>query len=126
MTLRIFYDKMKATLPARLDGWRFCFVKHRSKRMNWITENIGLVLVVVSGGLFVLGLVLGLKSEDGRRRLAEAAVRFAVTALALAERWLGAKFDPVTLEDGRTVYKDNQVTLARVQLKAWLKRAGDG
>jgi hypothetical protein len=92
--------------------------------MEWIMDNIGVVLVIVIGGLFVIGLVLGLRSEDGRRRLAEAAVRFAVTALALAERWLGTQItvpvdEPVVIMDAP---RDSEILLARVRLTAWLKR----
>lgn len=91
--------------------------------MDWITENLGLVLAGVIGGLFVIGLWLGLRSEEGRRRLAEAAVRLAVTALGLAERWLGTQIpapdEPVVILDEP---RDSEILLARVRLTSWLKR----
>jgi hypothetical protein len=52
-------------------------------------------------------------------------VRLAVAALALAERWLGTQMEPVTLSDGKTVFKEGQITLARMQLRTWLARSED-
>lgn len=88
---------------------------------EWLQANLGVVVFAVMAALFVLGLVLGLRTEDGRGALAAGAVRVALAFLALAERWLGRQeLEPVTLREGVTEYQSNRVTLARVQLKAWL------
>ena len=90
--------------------------------MDVMQEYLPLALGLLALVLFGAGLALALRTESGRDRLAAAAVRVAVAVLALAERWLAGQFDAATLPDGRTVAKDNQVTLARVQLKTWLRR----
>ena len=89
-------------------------------RMDVVQEYLPLALGLLA--LFWAGLWLALQTQGGRESLAAAAVRLAVAVLALAERWLAGQFDAATLPDGRTVAKDNQVTLARVQLKTWLRR----
>lgn len=47
-----------------------------------------LLLLVVIGILFVLGLVLALQTAAGRKRLGEAALALAERLLAYAVRWL--------------------------------------
>lgn len=47
-----------------------------------------LLLLLVVGALFVLGLVLALQTAAGRRRLADAGLRLAEALIALAVRWL--------------------------------------
>ena len=93
---------------------------------DWLMENLALVVAVVVFVIFTIGLVLALRTAGGRDKLAGAAVRLAVAFLGLAERWLGQQLEPVTLDNGRTVYKDGQITLARVQLTAWMQRRRGG
>lgn len=80
--------------------------------MTFVNENLPLILGLVLGGLFVVGLVLGLRTTGGRDALAAAAVRLAVTALALAERWLG---DQVMPAGG-----SGSIQYARGELRHWL------
>lgn len=47
-----------------------------------------LLLLIVIGALFVLGLVLALQTAAGRKRLGEAALALAERLLAYAVRWL--------------------------------------
>lgn len=89
----------------------------------WLQANLSVVVFVAV--FFVLTAFLALRTPSGRDALGAGAVRLALACLALAERWLGTQLQPVTLEDGRTVYRDGHLTLARVQLTAWLARSGD-
>jgi len=57
--------------------------------MEMVREWLPLALGIGAAAIFVTGLVLALRTEGGRLALAEGAVRFALGALALAERWLG-------------------------------------
>jgi hypothetical protein len=93
--------------------------------MSVVQENLPLILGIALGALFVLGLVLGLRTENGRAGLAAAAVRLAVAALGFAERWLGRQVEPVTLENGRTVYGPTPVSQARTDLRRWLAEKPD-
>lgn len=88
--------------------------------MELVTENLPLILGAGALVLFVIGLALALRTPGGRDALAAAAVRLAVTALGLAERWLGRQVEPVTLENGRTVYGPTPVSQARTDLRHWL------
>lgn len=58
--------------------------------MEMVREWLPLALGIGLAALFVLGLILALRSETGREALAGGAIRFALAALALAERWLGS------------------------------------
>lgn len=90
--------------------------------MDWITNNpllvAGIVLALV---LFVVGLVLALRTQGGRDTLAAAAVKLAVFALALAERWLGGMLEPPAMGSSVDDYQE-PVTQARAELTAWLNR----
>lgn len=81
--------------------------------MQFVSENLPLVLGVALGVLFVTGLVLALRTEGGRDRLAAAAVRLAVAALGFAEKWLGQQVQPAGL---------GSVEYARGELQFWLKQ----
>lgn len=90
-----------------------------------VSANLPLIVGAVVFVIFTAGLVLALSTASGRDALADAAVRLAVAMLALAERWLGRQMEPVTLKGPageRIVYKQTPVTLARVELIAWLNR----
>lgn len=58
--------------------------------MEIVEEYLPVVIGLVVVGVFVLGLVLATRTEGGRQALAGGAVKFALAALALAERWLGS------------------------------------
>jgi hypothetical protein len=90
--------------------------------VEWITDNP----LLVAGGvlalvLFVAGLVLALKTQGGRDTLAAAAVKLAVFALGLAERWLGEMMEPPALGSSVDDYQE-PVTQARAGLQTWLNR----
>lgn len=79
--------------------------------MELVSENLPLILGAGALALFVIGLVLGLRTPGGRNALAAAAVRLAVTALGFAERWLGSQVEPAGL---------GSVQYARGELRHWL------
>jgi hypothetical protein len=81
--------------------------------MELVTENLPLILGAGALALFVIGLVLGLRTEGGRESLARAAVRLAVAALGFAERWLGRQVEPAAAGLG-------SVQSARNELRFWL------
>ena len=89
--------------------------------MDWITDNWLLILAGIALALFIVGLVLALRTQGGRDTLAAAAVRLAVFALGLAERWLGKMAEPAAIGDSVADYQA-PVLRARVDLKDWLKR----
>jgi hypothetical protein len=83
---------------------------------NWLLILAGLALV-----LFIVGFVLALRTQGGRDTLAASAVKLAVFALGLAEKWLGKMLEPPAI--GRSVADYQQpVTSARADLQGWLKR----
>ena len=90
--------------------------------MDFVADNpvlaAGIVLALV---LFVVGLVLALRTQGGRDTLAAAAVKLAVFALGLAERWLGKMLEPAAIGDSVQDYQA-PVTTARAELTAWLGR----
>lgn len=93
--------------------------------MEFVMANLPLIVGIVVFVVFTVGLVLALSTASGRDALAGAAVRLAVAMLALAERWLGQQMEPVTVRSAtgeRVVYRQTPVTLARVELIAWLNR----
>lgn len=77
--------------------------------IEFVAEYWPLILAVVA--LFVLGLVLGLRTEGGRDRLAAAAVQLAVAALALAERWLNSQVEATGV---------GSIQYAQGELRLWL------
>ena len=89
--------------------------------MQWITDHLPLILAGIALALFIVGLVLALRTQAGRDKLAAAAVKLAVFALGLAERWLGKMIEPETIGDSIRDYKQ-PVTSAREELAAWLGR----
>ena len=89
--------------------------------MQFLTDNWLLILAGLALALFVVGLVLALKTQGGRDTLAAAAVKLAVFALGLAERWLGKMIEPATIGDSVQDYQQ-PVTTALAELQGWLGR----
>ena len=89
--------------------------------MDWITDNWLLILAGLALVLFIVGFVLALRTQGGRDTLAASAVKLAVFALGLAERWLGKMLEPEAIGDSIRDYKQ-PVTSARAELKGWLGR----
>lgn len=83
--------------------------------MQVVTDNLPLILGGMALILFVIGLVLALRTPGGRNALATAAVRLAVAFLALAERWLGGVIMP---PEQRNAVKGSP----REDLTLWLDR----
>jgi len=81
--------------------------------MEMVREWLPLALGIGAAVLFVVGLVLALRTERGREALAGGAIRFALAALALAERWLGS-----------VVGVQGQGRVERVREARWLLRDG--
>ena len=89
--------------------------------MEWVTDNLPLILGGIALALFVIGLALALRTQSGRDTLAAAAVKLAVFALALAERWLGSMVEPAGIGDSIRDYRQ-PVTSAKDELTGWLGR----
>jgi len=89
--------------------------------MQFLTDNWPLILAGLALVLFVVGLVLALRTQSGRDALAAAAVKLAVFALALAERWLGGMIEPAALGDSIRDYR-RPIILAHAELTGWLDR----
>ena len=90
---------------------------------EFVSNNLGLVLGVLAFVVFVVGLVFALRTEQGRNTLAGAAVRVALAALALAERWLGRQeiaFDAVST--GALDAQEHEIEAAQRWLHSWLDR----
>jgi hypothetical protein len=91
---------------------------------EFVAENLGLILGVLAFAVFVVGLMLALRTEGGRNTLAGGAVRVALAALALAERWLSGQMQVETqtaLETGDTA-QEHEIEAARRWLKGWQAR----
>lgn len=81
--------------------------------VDYVTENLPLIIGVLVFVIFTAGLVLALRTASGRDALAGAAVRLALAMLALAERWLGQQMEPAAAGLG-------SVQNARNELRFWL------
>ena len=88
---------------------------------EFVSNNLGLILGVLAFVVFVVGLVFALRTEQGRNTLAGAAVRVALAALALAERWIGTQLEPDTAT-GALDAQEHEIVAARRWLHAWLDR----
>lgn len=88
---------------------------------EFVSQNMGLILGVLAFAVFVVGLVFALRTESGRNTLAGAAVRVALAALALAERWIGQQLEPDTAS-GALDAQEHEIVAARRWLHAWLDR----
>lgn len=88
---------------------------------EFVSQNLGLILGVLAFVVFVVGLVFALRTEQGRNTLAGAAVRVALAALALAERWIGQQLEPDTAT-GALDAQEHEIVAARRWLRAWLDR----
>ena len=56
--------------------------------MALVQEYLPLIIGAIAFVLFTAGLVLALRTESGRQRLADGAIRLALALLSLAEGWL--------------------------------------
>ena len=88
---------------------------------EFVSNNLGLILGVLAFVVFVVGLVFALRTEQGRTTLAGAAVRVALAALAMAERWIGPQLEPDATA-GETDAQEHEIVAARRWLRAWLDR----
>lgn len=88
---------------------------------EFVSQNLGLILGILAFVVFVVGLVFALRTEQGRNTLAGAAVRVALAALALAERWIGQQLEPDTAT-GALDAQEHEIVAARRWLHAWLDR----
>lgn len=84
--------------------------------MDFLVDNAGVLAALVVFVVFALGLFFALRTEGGRETLGAAAVRLAVAALELAERWLGGRLEPVAAPP------TDEIAVARAGLRAWLAR----
>ena len=84
-----------------------------------ITNNLAFFVGMFIAGVFVAGFAIALSTASGRDALARAAVRFAVAALAMAERWLGREIDAHV--EARAVPPVHPVAQARADLQSWLR-----
>ena len=89
--------------------------------MQFVTDNWLLILAGLALAVFAVGLVLALRTQGGRDTLAASAVKLAVFALGLAEKWLGKMLEPASIGDSVADYQQ-PVTSARADLQGWLKR----
>lgn len=92
--------------------------------VEFVTQNMPLIVGAIVFLIFTVGLVLALRTPGGRESLAAGAVRLALAMLALAERWLGNQMTPQVIDTSsgpRTVWRDSEIRLARVRLTAWLE-----
>ena len=84
---------------------------------NWIdliVSNAAFFVAFFVFVVFVVGFVIAMFSEAGRAALGRAAVRFAIAALAFAERWLCREIDG---EPRGAVAR--HLSHARAELAAW-------
>lgn len=90
---------------------------------EFVSENLALILGVLVFVVFVVGLVFALRTEGGRNSLAGAAVRVALAALALAERWIAGQIqqERATATQGGEA-QEHEIETARRWLEGWLAR----
>jgi hypothetical protein len=94
-------------------GGGFLYEEQTMAPVEFVTENLPLILGLIIFGLFVIGMALALRTEGGRERLAAAAVRLAVAALGVAEGWMQRQMEPAAAGLGA-------VKNARDELRFWL------
>lgn len=85
--------------------------------------NVDLLLLLVIGAVFVLGIVILLQSARGRAGLASAALRLAEALIAYAVRWLERNL-PGDVVDVPTIAGESKRidTLAKAKLALdWLR-----
>ena len=90
--------------------------------MQPVTDNLPLIIGGIVFVLFTAGLVLAMRTPDGRDALAKASVRLAVFALAMAEKWIGRQIQAEKLAhiDARQVPPQHPIISAQVELLGWL------
>ena len=89
---------------------------------EFVSNNLGLILGVLAFVVFVVGLVFALRTEQGRNTLAGAAVRVALAALALAERWIGQQLQSDTVSTDALDAQEHEIVAAQRWLHTWLDR----
>lgn len=89
---------------------------------EFVSNNLGLILGVLALIVFGIGLFFALRTEQGRNTLAGAAVRVALAALALAERWIGQQLEPETVSTGALDAQEHEIEAAQRWLHTWLDR----
>ena len=89
---------------------------------DFIAANTAVFIGLVVFVLFTIGLVLAMRTPDGRDALAKASVRLAVFALAMAEKWIGGQIqaEKLTHIDARQVPPQHPIISAQVELLGWL------
>jgi len=92
--------------------------------MDFVTDNLPIILGGIVFVLFTVGLVLALRTESGRNTLARASVKLAVFALGLAERWLDKQVQSDKLASIAATGQASQhpIVNAQVELLGWLGR----
>ena len=91
--------------------------------MQTVTDNLPFIIGLVVFVLFTAGLVLAMRTETGRDALGMAAVRFAVAALAMAEKWLDqqiAGWRLAALEGHPRPL--HPIVQAQTELQSWISR----
>lgn len=91
------------------------------------TDDLSLLLLVVIGAVFVIGIILLLQTAKGRQGLAGAALRLAEALIAYAVRWLERNLPGDVVVDVPTVAGDTKRvdTLAKAKLALdWLRYPG--
>ena len=89
---------------------------------EFVSNNLGLILGILALIVFGIGLFFALRTEQGRNTLAGAAVRVALAALALAERWIGQQLEPDAVSTGALEAQEHEIVAAQRWLHAWLDR----
>ena len=87
-----------------------------------IMGNLGFFLGLFVFVLFTVGFAIALSTQAGREALGRAAVKLAVAALGMAEKWLGRQIvsDPLAAMDARQVPAQHPIIQAQASLRSWL------
>lgn len=84
--------------------------------MSPTLQYLSILLGGLTLALFLVGLYFAVQTDKGREGLAGAAVRVALAALALAERWLASQ------AWRREAFADEEISTARSALQEWQAR----
>jgi hypothetical protein len=92
--------------------------------IDLITNNLAFFVGLFVFVVFVVGFVIAMSTQAGRDALGRAAVRFAVTALGFAEKWLGREITGENLAaiDARQALAQHPIVAAQVELQSWLQQ----
>jgi hypothetical protein len=92
--------------------------------MQTVTDNLPFIIGLVVFVLFTAGLVLAMRTPNGRDALAKASVRLAVFALSMAEKWIGGQINGDKLahmaDNGGQPPPQHPIISAQVELLGWL------